>query len=78
MNKAMTLMNLSTHDRQVLFGTTEGIVREEDHLQKVDFEWAFDCLRTAHVNNQLDYSIAIVCIRTAQLQDYPEDITSSV
>ena len=67
MNKAMTLMNLSTHDRQVLFGTTEGFEREEDHLQKVDFEWAFDCLRTAHVNNQLDYSIAIVCIRTSQV-----------
>ena len=60
MNNAMTLMNLSSHDRQTLFGTTDGIEREEDHLQKVDFEWAFDCLRTAHVNNQLDYSIAIV------------------
>jgi hypothetical protein len=66
MNKAMTLMNLSSHDRQVLFGTTEGIEREEDHLQKVDFEWAFDSLRTAHVNCHLDYSIAIVCIRTQQ------------
>jgi hypothetical protein len=66
MNKAMTLMNLSTHDRQILFGTTDGFEREEDYLQKVDFEWAFDCLRTAHVNNQLDYSIAIVCIRTDQ------------
>ena len=64
MNKAMTLMNLSTYDRQVLFGTTDGVEREADHLQKVDFEWAFDCLRTAHVNNQIDYSIAIVCIKT--------------
>ena len=66
MNKAMTLMNLTTHDRQRLFGTTEGVEREEDNLQKDDFEWAIECLRTAHMNSQLDYSLSVAIIKTQQ------------
>jgi len=64
MHKAMTLTGLTSHDRQRLFGTTEGKEREEDCLQKDDFEWAFECLRTSHINSILDYSLAVVCIKT--------------
>jgi hypothetical protein len=69
MKKAMTLFNLTPYDRQRLFGTTEAIAREEDNLQRDDFEWAFESLRTDHMNSHLDYSLSIVMIKSQQLSN---------
>lgn len=66
MHKAMTLMGLTHHDRQQLFGTTPIVEREEDNLVKDDFDWAIESLRTSHINNHIDYSMAVVLLRNQQ------------